>query len=238
MRPCGNDVEDELALEIDDDNLGTTTGTTFSGVHRIIVPFLVSCGFWPLVHSQVHPCSSQSCLMTRLQACYRGFAPSRRAQDRERIVVLPHKSALLHWPLSQLWCSWTFERVPVPLSLNPFFGSACAPMLWNLPRIISPLVFSRRGWRHSPSFGKRGERGLVPCFEVIDIFPKVPCFSADASFLLQSFLLCPILKFWRTRIAFLRFTLLIIFCDVVLEFWWGLRKEILGHATQLYRLLQ
>ena len=41
---CGNDVEDELALELDD-NPGTTIGTTFSVMHRIIFPLLVRCGF-------------------------------------------------------------------------------------------------------------------------------------------------------------------------------------------------
>ena len=35
-------------------------------------------------------------LTTRLQACLRGFAPSRRAQGRERILWLPHVFAL-HW---------------------------------------------------------------------------------------------------------------------------------------------
>ena len=41
---CGNDVEDELALEIDD-KPGTTIGTKFPASHRILFPLLVSCGF-------------------------------------------------------------------------------------------------------------------------------------------------------------------------------------------------
>ena len=50
-------------------------------------------------------------------------------------------------------------------------------------------------------------------FELVNICRQVQCLSARASFLLQGFLLCPILKFWRTRIAFLTFPLCIIPCD-------------------------
>ena len=35
--------------------------------------------------------------MTVLQACPRVIAPSRRAQGRERILVLPRSFALLRW---------------------------------------------------------------------------------------------------------------------------------------------
>ena len=59
MRSCGCDVEDELALELDD-NPGTTGGTKFSVLQRIFFPCLVRCGFWPLVHSWEYPWSSQS----------------------------------------------------------------------------------------------------------------------------------------------------------------------------------
>ena len=43
--------------------------------------------------------------------------------------------------------------------------------------------------------------------ELMDIFCQIPCFSVGASFLLQGFLKCLVLKFWRTRFAILRFTL-------------------------------
>ena len=39
------DPEDEL------DKPGTTTGTKFSVLHGIFIPFLMRCGFWPLIHS-------------------------------------------------------------------------------------------------------------------------------------------------------------------------------------------
>ena len=60
-----------------------------------------------------------------LQACHRVFAPSRRAQDRERLLVLPRPSTLSHWPSPSSWSSWIFEGFPVHLSLSPFC-STCA----------------------------------------------------------------------------------------------------------------
>ena len=83
------------------------------------------------------------CLMTGMQACQREFALSRRAQGRERFLVLLHLFALLQWPLSPLWGSWIFEGFPVRLSWK-LFCSAWTLMLWNLPRVLSPLVFSKR----------------------------------------------------------------------------------------------
>ena len=44
--------------------------------------------------------------VTEMQAYHRVFAPSRRDQDRERILVLPRLLALPQWPLPPLWCSW------------------------------------------------------------------------------------------------------------------------------------
>ena len=41
---CGNDVEDELAVELDD-HPGTTTGTKCSVLRRMCSPFSVRCGF-------------------------------------------------------------------------------------------------------------------------------------------------------------------------------------------------
>ena len=48
-------LEEELA-----DKPGTTIGTKFSVSHFIRIPFLMRCGFWPLIHSYEYPCSSQS----------------------------------------------------------------------------------------------------------------------------------------------------------------------------------
>ena len=59
---CGNDAKDVLGPELEEpvENPGTTIGTKFSVLQRIVLPFVVSCGRRPLVHSYEHSCSSQS----------------------------------------------------------------------------------------------------------------------------------------------------------------------------------
>ena len=59
----GEDEEDEWlsclkgVLEVDEDpedeldKPGTTIGTKFSVLQLIRIPFLMRCGFWPLIHS-------------------------------------------------------------------------------------------------------------------------------------------------------------------------------------------
>ena len=47
-------------LEEVEDEPGTTIGTKFSVLHCIRIPFLMRCGFWPLIHSYEYRCSSQS----------------------------------------------------------------------------------------------------------------------------------------------------------------------------------
>ena len=42
------------------DKPGTTIGTKFSVLDGILIPFLMRCGFWPLVHSWDYPFTSQS----------------------------------------------------------------------------------------------------------------------------------------------------------------------------------
>ena len=48
-------LEEELV-----DKPGTTTGTKFSVLHCIRIPFSIWCVFWPLIHSCEYPCSPQS----------------------------------------------------------------------------------------------------------------------------------------------------------------------------------
>ena len=50
----------EWKLEELVDKPGTTIRTKFSVLHCILIPFLMRCGFWPLIHSCEYPCSSQS----------------------------------------------------------------------------------------------------------------------------------------------------------------------------------
>ena len=86
----------------------------------------------------------RACLTEGLQACLRVFAPSRRGQGHEQKLVLPRSLTLPQWPLPQLWSSWILAEYPVQLSSNRFC-SACAPMLWNLPRILAHLFFFEEG---------------------------------------------------------------------------------------------
>ena len=89
------------------------------------------------------------------------------------------------------------------------FCSACALTLRNLPRALAPKVSSKMVLIMNDQTSE-GEKNVALSFfsELADIFRKISCFSAGASFLLQGVFLCPILKFWRTKPALLRFTLL------------------------------
>ena len=65
---CSNDVEDVLALELEEpvDNPRTTIGRKFSLLHWILLIFLIRV-------------LRRAFQVTKLQACPRGFVPSRRA---------------------------------------------------------------------------------------------------------------------------------------------------------------
>ena len=115
---------------------------------------------------------------------------------------MPRSSALLHWPSPPLWRSWIFGEFPVRQTLNPFC-SACPLTLRSRLRILALLAFSKR----VPPLPKVRQDCLL-LFVSLDMSRQVPCRSAGASFFLQRFLKCPVLKFWRTLIAFLRCTLL------------------------------
>ena len=142
--------------------------------------------------------------MIGLQACHRGFAPSRRAQGRERIPVLSSLVGTCPLAVITVVGSWTFEGFPLRLSLKTLLLSMCIDTPESTTNCHSSGFFEEGAGITHASLG----RGLVLCFDLIDIFRQITCFSAGASFLLLRFLKCPILKCWRTRIAFLRFTLL------------------------------
>ena len=71
---CGGDVEDELVPGFDD-NPGTRRGTKFSVFAVELLPLFGQV--WHLTAGT----------LMQLQACHRVFAPSRRDQDRERVLV-------------------------------------------------------------------------------------------------------------------------------------------------------
>ena len=71
--PCGNDVEDELALELHD-KPGTTVGTTFSVLHTFSHSWSdVAFDHWPT--RRYNRVLRRACPTAGLQACHRGFAP-------------------------------------------------------------------------------------------------------------------------------------------------------------------
>ena len=127
---CGNDVEVELVLELEEPvDPGTTISTKFSLLHRIILPFLVSCGF-----------------LTDVRTRGVSFEDLHRHEElkvRERILWLPHVFARLHWLWSPLWGFWMPEQSPVRLN-SDLSCSACALMLPHLPQMFFPRVSSKK----------------------------------------------------------------------------------------------
>ena len=64
------------------------------------------------------------------------------------------------------------------------------------------------GRRHCPWFNRSIKRSLVRILELVNIFRQVPCYSTVESFLVQSFLLWPLLKPSCARTTLVRFTFL------------------------------
>ena len=132
-----------------------------------------------------------------LLAFLRVTARSRKDQDREHLLVLPH-SSLPQWPLPPLWASWIFEEFAVRLSFSPFLlDLSDAPESTTNSRSSAYL-----------GFGRRVKSSFVRFLELADIFCQVPCSSAGASLLFQGCVLCSFLEFWSTRIALSKFALL------------------------------
>ena len=135
----------------------------------------------------------RACLMTGRQECHRVFALSRRSQARERKCVLPRLFALLHWPSPPLWCFLDLRRV----SCSPEIKSFLLSMRIDAPESTThsrSSGFFKRGYQHYPCFVTTVELGLFLVFELRDTFHQVPCFSADASFLLTGFFSCSFLE--------------------------------------------
>ena len=143
-----------------------------------------------------------------LQACHRVFAPSRCDQDRERILVLLHLFAILHWPSPPLWCSWISAESPFRLSSKPCC-SRCALilMLLNRPRILVPLEFFWSERWHCPGSNKKVKRSFIRIFWTLQTHVcQIPCYSAGASFLVPGFVLCPVIESGSARITLMNFT--------------------------------
>ena len=92
-------VEEDKLEEQLVDKPGTRIGTKFSVLHCIRIPFLMRCGFWPLIHSYEYPCSSQSFPSDRTAGVSsRSFIVKKNPTLRRKLWPL-QASALHHWLL-------------------------------------------------------------------------------------------------------------------------------------------
>ena len=80
-------------------------------------------------------------------------------------------------------------------------------MLRNQPQ-CSFLWGFWSGRRHCPWFNRSIKRSFVRILELVNIFRQLPCYSAVESFLVQGFLLWPLLKPSCARTTLVRFALL------------------------------
>ena len=132
MSPAGTVFEDELALELED-NPGTTTGTTFSVLHRILSHSCSDGAFdhWP--HSWEYPCSSQSLPSDRTAGVSLGYL--HRHEEIKIVNVylcFPRLFALPHWPLPPMWGFLDLRTASISSELGSF-------LLSSRPRIVVPL---------------------------------------------------------------------------------------------------
>ena len=95
-----------------------------------------------------------------MQACHRVFAPSRRDQDRQRILVLPRLFAIHRWPLPPLWGSWiSAESLHFVWAQNLF-----AQHVHWCSRVNHEFSFLWRFWSgrwRCPGFIVRVKRGFI-----------------------------------------------------------------------------
>ena len=134
---CGGNVEDELVPELDDNPRTTKRYEVFRCcIKSSYLVWLGAASHRWSIHKYIRVLR-RVFQVIELHACPCVIALSRRDKDRERILVLPRSSAILHWSLPPLW-GWISAESPVLLSLNPFC-SACASMLQSQPRILVPL---------------------------------------------------------------------------------------------------
>ena len=149
--------------------------------------------------------------MTGRQECLRAVAKSRRDEDRARKLVLPPSSALLHWPSPPLRGFWIFEEFPVHLRFDPL--CLAFARLRSRLRILPLLDLSKRVLA-LPRLRQECRMYLLPpFFEFTDILCQVPCVSAGASLLFQSFVLRSFREFWIPRNSLSRYTFFMSPCD-------------------------
>ena len=88
---------------------------------------------------------------TELLAYPRGFAPSRKIQDRRRTLSLPPSFALLRWLRSPLLGFWMVERSPGPLNSDRFFLSMSIDAPESTTKSLSSGFLADGAGKHTTS---------------------------------------------------------------------------------------
>ena len=239
------DVEEGKLEEELVDKPGTTIGTMFSVLHCIRIPFLMSCGFWPLINSYEYPCSSQSFQSDKTAGVSsRTFIVKKNPTLWRKLWPL-HASALRHW-LS--WPSLDFStspKYPIQRNSSPFLLIMCIDAPESTTNSLSSGFRVNGAGRHF----SEGEKNVVLffSFNFYDIFGQPPrCFTGTSLWPFCLFLK-PILKFWSIGVTLMRITwakiserrILVSNFSVTRNSLrelntWGLRRlHILKYATQL-----
>ena len=134
---------------------------------------------WP-----THKCNRalrRACLVTKRQECFRATAPSRRAQGRERIPCASSFVCTSHLAVRSVVGFLHFGKVSSSAELWSSLPSMCIEAQESTANSRSAGFFEDGAGFTQTS---EGEKNVALSF--------VLSFSADASLLLQCFLLCPL----------------------------------------------
>ena len=207
---CGNDVEDELALDLEelDDNPG--------------ISFLVRCGSWPLAQSNEQPCSSQSFPSDKTAG-----VSSSKLHNHEQNEILNESLCFLvgmHFTHgNEHHCGDPGFSKAFEFAWTQIFQLKHVHWCSGIDHMFSFLSVFQRGCQHYSCFGKRVKHSPVLIFSLLTCFAKSHALCGRISFGLKGFFLCSFLEFWNntdlTRITHvhnsLRWTLSFSIFDVV-----------------------
>ena len=192
-----DDVEDEAVPELVV-NPAMTKGTKCSVLKAILFPCLFSCGRWPLAHTLEYPCSSQS------------FPSDRTAGVSSRnCTVTKRPRSWTKTSASSFVCTVVLDLCKVSSSseLKSFSLSMCIDAPVSTTNSLSSNNFEVSA---RIALASTGEKNVVlsAFFELVEISRQVPCCFADASLLIQGFLLWPLLELGSARTTLMRLTIM------------------------------
>ena len=185
-------------------NQGLRMVHSLRNCNQFSCPFLVRCGFWPLVQWYVYPWSSQS------------FTKERTAGVSSRNITLTNKSNCLTYTVaSSLVCTSPLAVITVVGLLDGLQLStvkvSLADHMHTRSRVHHKPCFLRLFcWRsrEHPLFRRRIECSIVPFFEHVNISEMIPSLAFGTSLLSFSLFMGPLLQFHSVGTALmLRFDL-------------------------------